>query len=61
MSNLIERIPLTPDELAFQCLALTHAALYSTDSAVREALLFILLDKADSLYEMLPAQEAHHA
>ncbi|KYG15139.1 hypothetical protein SOD10_38100 [Serratia plymuthica] len=61
MSNLIERTPLTPDELAFQCLALTHAALYSTDSAVREALLFILLDKADSLYEMLPVQEAHHA
>ncbi|WP_431224798.1 hypothetical protein ACQ86O_08055 [Serratia sp. L9] len=54
MSNLVDKTPLTAAEVAFQCLALTHAALFSDEVAVTEALLFILLDRADTLYEMLP-------
>lgn len=48
-----EEICLTPDELAFQCLALAEAALCSQDSAVREVLLFIIREKAEQLYAML--------
>ncbi|KEY59652.1 hypothetical protein [Serratia sp. DD3] len=56
MSDLIDRTPLTAQEVAFQCLALTHAALFSNQQAIRETLLFILLDRVDTLYEMLPEQ-----
>ncbi|MFC0226322.1 hypothetical protein [Serratia aquatilis] len=56
MSNLIDRTPRSAEEVAFQCLALTHAALFSNQQAVRETLLFILLDRVDTLYEMLPEQ-----
>ena len=44
---------LTPDELAFQCLALAEAALCSQDSSVREVLLFIIREKAEKLYSVL--------
>lgn len=54
MLNFIDNSSLTSDELAFQCAALTHAALFSQEEAVTEALLFVLLEKIGSLYEMLP-------
>ncbi|BEM35531.1 hypothetical protein SME06J_42230 [Serratia marcescens] len=54
MSNLVDKTPLTAAELAFQCLALAHAALFSHEPAVKESLLFVLLDRIDMLYEMLP-------
>lgn len=54
MSNLVDKTPLTASELAFQCLALTHAALFSDEAAVKESLLFVLLDRVGALHEMLP-------
>lgn len=54
MLNFIDKTPLTSDELAFQCAALSHAALFSQEPAVTEALLFVLLEKIDLLYDMLP-------
>lgn len=54
MSNLVDKTPLTAAEVAFQCLALTHAALFSDEPAVKESLLFVLLDRVDALHEMLP-------
>jgi hypothetical protein len=39
MKAFIDRTPLSPDELAFQCLALAHAALGTNEPAVRETLL----------------------
>ncbi|WP_337263271.1 MULTISPECIES: hypothetical protein [unclassified Serratia (in: enterobacteria)] len=54
MSNLVDKTPLTAAELAFQCLALTHAALFSDEPAIKESLLFVLLDRVDALHEMLP-------
>lgn len=52
--TFIDRTPLTPDELAFQCLALAHAALGTNEPAVRETLLFIISEKAEQLYSVLP-------
>ncbi|MBJ2067963.1 hypothetical protein [Serratia odorifera] len=49
----IDKTALTAEELAFQCLALAHAALGTNEPAVREALLFIILEKAERLYSVL--------
>lgn len=51
--TFIDRTPLSPDELAFQCLALAHAAADTNEPAVREALLFIISEKAEQLYSVL--------
>ncbi|MCD1125346.1 hypothetical protein LPW36_04785 [Jinshanibacter sp. LJY008] len=62
MHNLIDKTPLTSEELASQCVALTHAALFTDEVVIREALLFILLEKTSVLYEMLPEPvEVNHA
>ncbi|MFV0547716.1 MAG: hypothetical protein ACK5M5_03215 [Limnobaculum xujianqingii] len=54
MHNLVDKTPLTSEELACQCLALTHAALFTEKASVKEALLFVLLEKTNLLYQMLP-------
>ncbi|MBU3894469.1 hypothetical protein KH388_17350 [Serratia rubidaea] len=51
--SFIDKTAPTAEELAFQCLALAHAALSTNEPAVREALLFIVSEKAEQLYSAL--------
>ncbi|EFL91969.1 hypothetical protein REG_0924 [Candidatus Regiella insecticola LSR1] len=53
MSTRIDKTPITAEDLAFQCLALTHAAVSVMEADARETLLFILLEKTEALYSML--------
>ncbi|EFL92021.1 hypothetical protein REG_0989 [Candidatus Regiella insecticola LSR1] len=53
MSTRIDKTPITAEDLAFQCLALTHAAVSVMEADARETLLFILLEKTEALYGML--------
>lgn len=53
MIDFIDRTPLTTDEIAFQSIALTYAAIHINQPAVSEALLFVLLEKLDAIYEQL--------
>lgn len=53
MTDFIDRVPLTSDELTFQSIALVYAALHINQPAVSEALLFVLLEKLDTVYELL--------
>ncbi|MDR0806986.1 MAG: hypothetical protein LBN41_09640 [Enterobacteriaceae bacterium] len=55
MRNQLTDLPesyLRPEELAYQCIALTKSAI-DEDAATREALLFILMEKTTALYAML--------
>jgi|GEM_PF-4505254 len=53
MIDFIDRIPLTTDEVAFQSMALAYAAIHINQPAVSEALMFVLLEKLDAIYEQL--------
>lgn len=49
---------LEADELAFQCVALAKSASINLDAAIRETLLFILVEKNIELYRLL-SEETH--
>ncbi|QPS86964.1 hypothetical protein I6G46_23045 [Serratia plymuthica] len=51
--SFIDRTALTTDELAFQCMALSEAALQIQDTEIKEVLLFILTEKTEQLYSMV--------
>lgn len=53
MVEFTDKTPLTADEITFQSLALAYAALHINQPAVTEALLFVLLEKLETTYELL--------
>ncbi|MGL4858499.1 MAG: hypothetical protein ACRC5A_01935 [Enterobacteriaceae bacterium] len=63
MLELIDRTPLTAEELTEQCFTLAWLAVETEHNALKESLLFILLEKISALLEMLmcsPCQPEVH-
>lgn len=59
MADFIDKTPLTLDEIAFQNMALAYAAIHVNHPTVTEALLFVLLEKLDTTYQMITEGVGH--
>ncbi|MBK5142879.1 hypothetical protein I2494_03965 [Budviciaceae bacterium BWR-B9] len=58
MHNLIDKTPLTSEELVEQCLALTYSLQAAEHTPVKESLSFILLEKLDTLLSLMSSEVA---
>lgn len=59
MHNLIDKTPLTSEELVEQCLALAYSLQVTEHAPVKESLSFILLEKLDILQSQISTEVNH--